>query len=335
MLTCCLEALGGLFAVILLLKFLNIVRTAFLQRGSINVKKYQKAGDWAVVTGASDGIGRAMAVELGRRGMNVVLIARTEAKLKEVAAEIESGTKPVRTKVIPFDFSTATQGQYQTLFSALDTVALAVLVNNVGVSTDYPQPFDESNLDEELRMLTVNCASQLQMTKYAVKRLKRSGCGAIVNLSSLSAYLNVPFLSVYSATKAFNRCFSSSLASELQTHHIDVLSVTPNLVATAMTQGNSLRRPRPGGLFVDAETMAHETLNQLGKTEDTAGHSRHALVQSLMLSVPGLFLKRMLRAEMWKRHLDGQRKNERRNLASVKNVLKSETDSITKLKIFN
>ena len=97
-------------------KVVTFAHQYFLLRTSLT--KYKKGGSWAVVTGASDGIGKAMSIELGKRGFNVCLISRTKSKLDEVASTIATGS--VQTRTIAFDFSKAGDAEYQKLFKELD-----------------------------------------------------------------------------------------------------------------------------------------------------------------------------------------------------------------------
>lgn len=247
---------------------------------TVDVKrKYAKAGTWAVVTGASDGIGRGMALELAKRGMNVALIARTKSKLDEVAAEVTKMN--VEARVICFDFSKASAADYSSLFAELDKLSIAVLVNNVGVNYDYPMLFDAAPLDEDLRMLKVNCETPVQMTKYVVPKMKAKRCGAIIYLASVSAVMGCPMLSTYAGTKAFNLVFGNCMNVELKEYGIDVLTVTPNFVISHMSQ---MRRET--FTVVAPGPMARQTLDQLGTAYQTSGHWQHGFMEAFYALIP-------------------------------------------------
>ncbi|CAD2220813.1 beta-keto reductase [Angomonas deanei] len=246
-------------------------------------KRYGKAGDWAVVTGASEGIGHAMSLDLARRGFNVCVIARTQSKLDAVVEELKA--IGVEGKSISFDFSTATPGDYTKLFQQLDAIQIAVLVNNVGVNYDYTNYFDEVDLETDLKILKVNTEATVRMTKYVVPKMKEKRAGAILMLSSISAIMSTPMLSTYAGTKAFNLSFGEGLHYELKQFGIDVLSVTPSVVVSRMTQGKSTRKPRETFFMVNADRMAHQTLNKLGQVS-TAGHRNHCLFVALLSLVP-------------------------------------------------
>ncbi|KAL7696483.1 short-chain dehydrogenase [Lotmaria passim] len=278
-----LSMVGAMALGVVLFKVLSFVKINYMT--SLNMKKkYAKAGDWAVVTGASEGIGHAMAIDLGRRGFNVCVIARTQSKLDGVVEELKQ--IGVEGKAISFDFAAATAQNYEELFAELDKIQIAVLINNVGVNYTYTNYFDETDLETDLRLLKVNCETNVRMTKYVVPKMKAKHCGAIVILGSVSAVTPAPLLCTYAGTKAFSLSFGSSLYYELKEFGIDVLAVSPNMVVSKMTQGLSSRKPRETFLMVNAANMAHQTLNKLGSTPQTPGHVNHAILEAVLTVLP-------------------------------------------------
>lgn len=284
-----LQLLGAAFLTYELFRATKVAARFLLPRPrAFSLKaKYAAAGDWAVVTGASDGIGRALALELARCGFNVCVIARSQSKLDEVVQEITSENPVSRAISIVFDFSTDSDDAYDALFRKLDALDIAVLVNNVGISHQNAELFEEPDVRDDLRILAVNCAPMIRLCKYVLPTMKHAGSGGIVNISSLSAVATaVPYLATYAGTKAFNHSFSTSLAYELQPYGVDVLTVTPGMVSTSMTQGSAARKPRVSFSMVDAHDMARDTLNRLGKVLNTAGHRNHDLQCSIVSSLP-------------------------------------------------
>lgn len=280
-----LALIGALVVARVTVSFLWFLKLGFFS--GVNIKsRYAKAGSWAVVTGASDGIGRSMAIDLAKRGMNVCILARTKSKLDEVAEEITK--RNVQARVIVFDFGTAGAEEYKGLFKELDSLQIGVLVNNVGVNYEFPKPFDTTPIEEDLRIVKINIESQLMMTKYVLPKMKTSRCGGIVNLSSISSLTSTPFLCTYAASKAFNRHFSNSLALELSRSNIDVLSVTPHFVISQMS-----KRKRATFDVVPPSVMARQTLNQLGSTVQTSGHRHHTIIETILVSLPTFLSNRM------------------------------------------
>jgi len=278
-----LSAVGALTVASSALRCMSFVRTNYLT--SVDMKrKYGKAGNWAVVTGASEGIGHAMALDLGRRGFNVCVIARTKAKLDAVVEELRA--LGVEGQAISFDFAAATPQSWSELFAQLDKLEIAVLVNNVGVNYTFTNYFENESVDTDLRLIKVNCESNVQMTKYVLPKMKAKQCGAIVILSSVSAVLPTPLLATYAGTKAFGLAFGKGLYFELKQFGIDVLTVTPNVVVSKMTQGKSKHVPRESFMMVNANAMAHQTLDKLGSVPVTAGHRNHAIIEDAYMRFP-------------------------------------------------
>jgi 17beta-estradiol 17-dehydrogenase / very-long-chain 3-oxoacyl-CoA reductase len=273
----CFTWFGAIAAGWIVLKFLLWVQLTFLQTN--NLKRYLKAGKWAVVTGASDGIGKGFALELAKAGFNVALISRTKSKLEEVASECEK--YKVETKIFPFDFSTATKLDYRKLGNLIEELSVGVLVNNVGINYEYPQNYEAVDIDEDLSLLKVNCESQLQMTKMVLPKMKKQRCGAIVNLSSYTVIAEVGMMTTYAATKAFNKTFSEALQTELSRDGIDVLAITPNMVISNMSK---LKRESFG--IVKARPMARQALNKIGAVASNAGHWQHAIIENITSWLP-------------------------------------------------
>ena len=284
-----LSIIGAITVAVIAVKILLFVKTNYLG-GGVNIKKKYgtKGGSWAVVTGASDGIGRAMAIDLARRGMNVCVIARTKSKLEEVAEEIKE--LKAEAKIITFDFSDTTPHAWKKLFHELDALEIGVLVNNVGINYEFPQDYDSVSIDDDLRILRVNCESQLQMTKYVVPRMKAKRCGAILNMGSFSGVTPTAMLATYAATKSFSAHFSNCMAVELKPHGIDVLTVRPNLVITPMTIGGGNKTPKASFMRVAVKPFVRQTLDKLGSVMMNAGHSNHAIIEAVVTSFPVSFI---------------------------------------------
>ena len=191
---------------------MDSVYTTFLRPG----KKLTKYGKWAVITGATDGIGKAYAFVLAKKGMSLVLISRTEAKLKAVKEEIEAkGYAGVEVKYIVCDYGKFDEAMRVKVQKELDGLEIGVLINNVGVSYRYPRYFHELPNEEVQSLLTLNIDSTVWMTRAVLPgMLERKKGGAIVNLSSGSALLTMPLLAEYGAAKSFIEKFSRAINAE-------------------------------------------------------------------------------------------------------------------------
>lgn len=231
-----------------------------------------KLGKWAVVTGATDGIGKSYAEELARRGFSMMLISRSQEKLDDVAKSLQSRYK-VETKTVAVDF-----GQvdiYPKIETALSGLEIGVLVNNVGISYPYPEFFLHiPDLDNFINnMINVNITSVCQMTRLVLPRMEARAKGVILNISSASGMYPVPLLTVYSSTKAFVDFFSRGLQAEYKSKGIIIQSVLPFFVATKMTRIRkpTLDKPTPDR-YVAAE------LTTVGLQDQTNGYFPHAVM---------------------------------------------------------
>ncbi len=186
-------------------------------------------GKWALVTGASSGIGTELSRQLAERGAHVALAARSEEKLRELASELES-KHGVRTHVVRVDLSLSESGRW--LAARLGEAGIEVehLVNNAGVGLSGP--FAKSELGRELSLLRLNCESLVELSHVLLPGMVQRGSGGVLNVASLQGFMPVPFMASYSASKAFVRSFSESLAEELSGTGVRVTVLCPGHVPT-------------------------------------------------------------------------------------------------------
>ncbi|XP_075713745.1 very-long-chain 3-oxoacyl-CoA reductase-like [Rhinoderma darwinii] len=241
----------------------------------MNLTQY---GRWAVVTGAADGIGKAYALELAKRGLDVVLISLTMEKLKRVAAEIEkeSGRK---IKYIQADF-TGGSNIYHRIQEELKGLEIGVLVNNVGMKiSELPCTFlDTPNLEKMLDSITnCNILSAVQMTRTVLPQMVQRKKGLIINISSEAGNRPYPMSLMYSSSKVFVDFFSRGLHTEYKSQGITVQCVMPLLVSTNMTY-----KIKPNIFVKSADAFAGEALNTVGYTQRTNGCLSHSLQSSAL-----------------------------------------------------
>jgi len=203
--------------------------------------KLTKCGKYAVVTGATDGIGKAYALTLAKRGMSLILISRTESKLKAVAEEIDAYATEKKkdiekTKYIVCDYSNFDEATRARVAKELEGLDIGVLINNVGQSYRYPRFFHELSPEEIGAIIEMNINSTVWMTKMVIDGMVERKRGTIVNLSSGSADHTMPLLAEYGAAKMFVERFSESLDAEYRGRGIRVQCQIPFYVATKLAK---------------------------------------------------------------------------------------------------
>lgn len=190
----------------------------------------QLSDKWALVTGASAGLGAEFARQLAARGMHLVLVARRRALLEELAAELHA-KHATRCEIIACDL--AQPGAVAELVAELDRqgIVIDLLVNNAGFG--IVGEVDQADIERLLEMIRLNVSAVVELTYRLLPGMLQRGRGAIVNLSSLSGFQPVAYMGVYAATKAFVLHFSEALAEEVRSRGVTVLAVCPGVTKTA------------------------------------------------------------------------------------------------------
>jgi len=173
-------------------------------------------GRWAIVSGATDGLGLEYSRQLAANRMNIVLVSRSPEKLARVAAELEDEFK-IETKTIVVDFSRSPTEYFEFLRDELGKLEnIGILVNNVGICYDKPIPFDstEVSLNFMQTLININIFAALTLTKIVLPFMMERNKGAIINIGSITSEIGLPFFSLYSSTKSFIQQFTADLSKE-------------------------------------------------------------------------------------------------------------------------
>ncbi|KAF2904677.1 hypothetical protein ILUMI_01498 [Ignelater luminosus] len=249
------------------------------------VKKY---GSWALITGCTDGIGKAYAEELAKRGMNLVLVSRTEEKLISTAKELEK-EYAVKTKIIPADFSTGPEA-VQTIKKGLEEgPPIGILVNNVGKQYSYPMYVGEVPEKELWDIITINVGAVTLMTRLVIQGMRERRRGAIVNVSSGAECQPLPLMNVYAASKVYVKHFTEALRHEYSRYGLTVQHITPFFLNTKMNEFSN--RLQETSIFVpDAATFAKYAVNTLGKVDHSTGYWAHG-IQHFFANIPPVWIR--------------------------------------------
>jgi uncharacterized protein len=255
-------------------------------------------GLWAIVAGASEGLGAAYAEELAERGLNLVLIARRAELLQSLASEL-SKKYNIESKIIPLDLSVANVVE-QIAEQTKDT-EIGLLVYNAAFSAIGP--FLERPFDDHLKEINTNAFTPLKLIYLFAENMLARGRGGIVLLSSLSAFQGSAYISTYAATKAFNIVLAEGLWEEWRERGVDVLVCvsgavkTPNYVASEPEKTGGL-----GDMTMNPDQVVREALNALGKgpyvipgrmNRVSSFVMRHLLPRKTAVKFMGRILRRM------------------------------------------
>jgi len=186
-------------------------------------------GKWALVTGASSGLGADFARRLGERGVNTVLVARREEPMQELSAELAERYR-VQAVVVPMDLAEADAPRK--LFDQLtaDGVEIEILINNAGFGI-YGD-FVDITWEREREMLQLNIVTLTELTKRFLKPMVERGSGHVLQVASVAAYQPSPTYAAYSATKAYVLSFGEAVAHELRGTGVTMTVLSPGAVAT-------------------------------------------------------------------------------------------------------
>jgi short-subunit dehydrogenase len=183
---------------------------------------------WAVVTGASSGLGRGLAVRLALRGMSVVLTGRNRVRLDEAASEIRRAAPQVHVETVVADLATRTG--VATLVTHVGSRAVEVLVNNAGFGSYGP--FAESDADRENDEIAVDVTAMVAVARAFLPGMIARRSGGILNVASTIAFQPAPYQAVYGASKAFVLSFSQALWAEARTAGVAVTALCPGPTRT-------------------------------------------------------------------------------------------------------
>lgn len=224
-------------------------------------------GPWALITGASSGIGAEFARQLAPLGLNLVLVARRENRLQTLATNL-ARRWGIATRVVPLDLG---HDDFLALLrNATADLEVGLLINNAGFS--MTGPLLDNGLEDELQMLHVNGRAALTLAHTLGRAMRARGRGGIIFVSSVAGFAAVPLWTHYAATKAYTRYLAEGLAAELAPYDVDVMALCPGTTRTEFLQVADVDE----FMALNADAVVADALQQLG---------RNSLV------IPGFFYK--------------------------------------------
>lgn len=271
-------------------------------RASSLPRYLRRPNSWALITGASSGIGFGFAQELCSRGFNVIIHGRNRTKLERLKADLQRQfpDRSIRIAVADAMYSDVA-GSIKDIVSSLQDVHLTVLINNIGGIAGIVSPqfktLARHTAEEIDATIKVNDVFATHITGALLPLLQKNQPSLVMNIGSVSARLIMPYLSVYSAAKAYNEAFNNCLAAEMRAegHDIEVLGI---IVGSVRTEGRG--SDISTSFFTpSARVMAKAALEKVGCGRNLVpGYLPHALQISFMGLVPEVLAKAFLEKEM-------------------------------------
>jgi 17beta-estradiol 17-dehydrogenase / very-long-chain 3-oxoacyl-CoA reductase len=263
-------------------RLLNYIRDYSFHGNNLwkyKVNKSRAEQTYAVVTGASYGVGEGMAVDLAREGFNLVLVARSKDLLNQLSEKLQKQYEGIQVAVVAEDASS--DGAAERIVEKIQNLPISVLVNNVGVTNKVETDFETQDLKEISNLIKVNVEFTTHFTQLMIPVLRatqksKQVRSAIVNVSSYTARVASPYLSVYSATKAYDIQFSRSLNYELENENFDVLCAVPQQIVSRATGYE-----KATFLVLDPQQFAKDTWRFIGRYTAITPSFSHSLMAGI------------------------------------------------------
>ena len=241
----------------------------------------ERYGPWALVAGGSEGIGAAFAGHIAAHGLNLLLVARRPDLLVQAASHLRNAYGvEVRTAAVDLGSATGLDEVRQ----QADSVKIGLLVCNAASS--YEGPFFKANLAKYRHVIDVNCHGTIALIDAVLPRMMERGRGGVVLMSSMAAFQGSPYVTVYSATKAFLLSLAEGLAMEMKPKGVDVLACCPAVVRTPNYRASLPQGARPTPVEVEPDLVAREALQALGHRSVLVPGARVRMVHFAMRLMP-------------------------------------------------
>jgi short-subunit dehydrogenase len=242
----------------------------------------ERYGPWAIVTGASSGIGDAFARGLASEGFDLVLVARRKERLEALAAELrepDGGGRNV--EVLELDLTRA--NFIEAITTCCEERDIGLVVSNAGAGAKGP--FDETPLEQKHAMLELNCRAPMILADTFIPRFKQRGRGGLIITSSIESVVGFPYSATYAATKAFATALGEGLWGELDGSGVDVLVLEPGSTDTETLALQGMNAKDMAGLMQPA-SVARTALDRLGRGPVVIAGRMNRLLMGMLSWLP-------------------------------------------------
>ena len=275
----------------IIIKIIIIFYKKFIRK-PLNLTERYGEGSYALITGATDGIGKEFCIQLAKLKFNLILVSRNIEKLKNVSDELKKKYINLKTILIEFDFSKKFSiKDYENYFvnnNDIKNLDISILINNIGIS--QRELFSNYTLEFIMDTININIVSQSLLTKIFINKfLNRNKKCAIISMSSYSATLPLILSSIYCASKIYDDYLLRSIAEENKGKNIDFLSVRPQYVNTP-SRANHKKEFKA----ISTEECVNGIFQDLGYETVTNGHWSHC-IKGVIFDIFGMKIKNFFR----------------------------------------
>lgn len=233
-----------------------------------------KYGEWALITGASSGIGKEFAARFASLGMNLIIVARRKNRLDELA---ESLKQKYGSEIISIQLDLSEENFINKLNEEIGDREIGMVVNNAGFGSRGE--FINAEPEHEIKMVKTNCVAPVILTHHFISPMIKRRKGAVIFLGSITAFQPTPLMATYSATKAFNLFMGEALWWELKKYNIDVLALNPGGTDTEFQR---IAKAGKGPLPRTVEEVVNTALESLGKKPSVVDGSLNKIMSFLV-----------------------------------------------------
>lgn len=235
-------------------------------------------GEWALVTGASSGLGKEFVKQIAQKGFNIVMVARNEKALRELGILIKTEYE-VKVKIVLADLKV--DAQIQNIVDECKTLDIGLLINCAGLALS--NEYLDNKIEDELDILNVNVKAPMILTHFFGSKMRKHKRGGIIFVSSLMALAGASSWVNYNATKAHNLLLSEGLGAELKKDKVDVLALTPGTIETGF-QKTSNTNISLGALGVKEVVL--DALENLGQKSTVTTGFKNRIITFLTRITP-------------------------------------------------
>lgn len=257
----------------------------------------EKYGPWALITGATSGIGEAISKELASKGINIVLVARKTDELELKAAALRSRYQ-IDTQIISADLS-SDEGIDKVKSS---TNGLTIGLIAIAAGLEVNGAFEKNDIKKELKVVQININATLQLTHHFVEKMVSMGKGGVLLVASLSGHMPNPYFANYAGTKAYVLNFGASLYGELKPKGVDVCVLSPGLTNTPMIKDNGVDWSKTPMQAMSPQEVAQAGVNALGKKLIAIPGSKNKMMATMAKHSP-LKMQATMNEKMMKKAL--------------------------------